>query len=499
MTQLVIKIAGTGHYASTPGQTTHQCDSDRMTLCLAGCMHLYGNALMPNLTRHINREYRQLLINEEGGLKSAHEIKDAADKMQLEKCGKKGRTHAYTSTHDDVREKVITSIVIVGISRGGTTAFLLAKMLHEQGINLPVKIITDEPVPGTPSALRACVDLSQLEGINQVDAHIALAAGIALTSQTFPGMIEKELKELGSATIAIIKFAKNHPNILNVLLHVAAGFWALIFTVFFRQQMPQLSQDTPCNIMPKASVSHYMSYTYRDYDNGVYTNPETVPYPWKLQYTRGISRAALYALMQIDMSAKAQCAINDAAKELKELCWSLKKLCPHNSRLRAFVEFMQYRADFNAMSDDDLKQNIDLLHQAFQLSCPEQISEFEACIPVRLKSEHMPGLSEGANKDSFFVSHHILNERHGSKTVTTASALTTAVFSIAALSLMGMCFSHLEIARLVPILMMVSIACAAAGLVSLVTATGAGIFHHCQLKKQAQLLADNASGVSAQN
>ena len=511
----MVKIAGTAVYANTSYHLTEKSDYQnwlldrRIELCLAGCQYLYGDGLTPDLTRHIQQEYRQLLINDHSkGLKNTKDIQAAAEKMQECKVGrdKSLRTHAYikcTSSAD--LESQITSILIVGFSRGGVTPFLLMNMLRKYKCDLPIKIIADEPVPGTPTALRTYLDLQHLKNLERVQLHIALTGGVELTARTFSSVIQRGIRNLekDTSTISLMKPAadllKKRPAVFDIIMRVVAPFWAPFFTVFFRQQIPELSQNTPVNIIPKPNIGHCTSYTYEQHDGAVYSSERKVPYPWELQYTRGISRAALFALMQIGMSKTAQDPMDDAVKKFKQLCWSLKKLCPYNSRLRAFVEVMQYRADLYEITDDGRNKNINLLHQAFQLSCPRRIAAVNELITPYKNGEAIPALPEGTNKDDFFVRYHILNEHHGSKTLTTASALSTAVFSIAALIMVGMCFSQLGIASVLPILMIASAACAAAGLVSLVTATGAGIFHHCQLKKQAQLLADNTSGVSAQN
>ena len=81
------------------------------------------------------------------------------------------------------REVPYVKLILKGFSRGAVMAFLLAKKLHEMGLNVPIEIDADEPVPGNAwlgGKAKVAADLSECSNVRRV--HIRLPAYLRTSS-----------------------------------------------------------------------------------------------------------------------------------------------------------------------------------------------------------------------------------------------------------------------------------------------------------------------------
>ena len=153
---------------------------------------------------------------------------------------------------------------------------------------------------------------------------------------------------------------------------------------------------------------------------------------------------------------------------------------------------MQYRADI-----DDKKFSGFL---AAILSACGHSSTRAADIAIGLLDEHefnrIKALNQYAHnhlnltRSEFYRRDDIYAEYEGSHSLCTATAISTAAFSLLSAALCIICISQVVVSPLVSILMIAAVVSGGLGVVSMFTSIGSGIFHDQKVKQQAKEVID---------
>ncbi len=434
--------------------TSHDSSDDIIDFRVEGCAAPYFKAGMafPDLSLLVRRDFIPLLTT-----------KDDSNKLVLRsKIGIQryisGRKEAHSNYPVHVHRSVSgdqpvgqCSLMLSGWSRGACTASLVAKELHRRGVNNEIHIFAREPIPGTPTPLIPLKDLTACDNVRTVS--------------TFFGAAKNPLYGRG---------------LVNIFLDL----------FFMRQQVPRYHAQTAHQII--ACFTHGEGDPMRD--DEVETNIVT---PADLQRQRGISRSALFALARLEIAKDQSCTHlkdqyhNDSESSVfifKRYCYTLRERLSPTGRLNALIELMQYRADID---DKKVSGFLTAILSACRYSSARATkvatgllteAEFKQLHAGNQHDDNYPNRT----RNKFYRQHDIYAEYEGSHSLCTATAISTAAFSLLSAALCIICISQVVVSPLVPILMLAAVVSGGLGVVSMFTSIGSGIFHDQKIKQQAK-------------
>lgn len=215
---LVVYFCGTGdsgfNFSNEHAEYAHELKANNtQTLIVHGCQHeeVCNNGLTPDLEGFANRFMNKVFTKNKNGdvilsRPSSAELAQlgvgiqpgdarwvadyrAQTYVQVPLNQQRKSYQQYVGTvrngFEDQHEP-IESITFVGYSRGAVTCFTAAKVKEQMGIDVPLRIVANQPVPGSLYALpgtnaATVADCSKLKHVEAVDLTIAAYTGATST------------------------------------------------------------------------------------------------------------------------------------------------------------------------------------------------------------------------------------------------------------------------------------------------------------------------------